>query len=86
MSSSGEEGENGRTKTEQQVNEGQLDAILNNPMVKAALLRKKGLEESENQHPTLSVKNPGVWPPYPPVPFWPNLYQPFPIWPAARRL
>ncbi len=73
-----------------QVDEEQLDAILKDPLAKAALLKKMGLDDSEargSQHPTPSTAswtNSDAWSPYP-SPFWPGLFPPFLYGSAARQ-
>ena len=85
-----EQGES-REDRHDEIDEGQLDAILKDPRAKAALLKKMGLEDQEdgrnrlNQPPTPSGTSAGGWPSYPPVPYWPNLYPPFPMGPAAGQ-
>ena len=85
-----EQGES-REDRHDEIDEGQLDAILKDPRAKAALLKKMGLEDQEdgrnrlNQPPTPSGTSAGGWPSYPPVPYWPSLYPPFPMGPAAGQ-
>ena len=68
------------------IDEARLEAILNDPQLKATLLKKMGLgdEANKGQHPTPSGTNTGGWPPYPLAPLgWPDFIPPFPYGPAA---
>lgn len=74
-----------RITRSEKISDEQLDAILKDPSLKAAMLKKIGLSESDrdSQRSTPSGTSSNVWPPYPPVPFWPSPYPPFPMGPAA---
>ena len=73
------------------VSEEQLDAILKDPLAKAALLKKIGLDDpgtgtSTSQRSTPSGTSTGAWPSFPPGPYWPGLFPPFPRGPAATAV
>ena len=70
------------------IDEARLEAILKDPQLKTALLKKMGLRDKVNkdQHITPSGMSTGGWPPYPLAPLgWPGFIPPFPYGPAAPR-
>ena len=71
-----------------QIDKAHLEAILKDPRLKAALMKKMGLGEEANKdlHPTPSGTSVGGWPPYPLAPHgWLDFFPPFFNGPAASH-